>query len=289
MTDTPLPTALSVLIATDLTPRAAPALARAARLRPARVTLLHVTEADLPAGLQEDLAPSVQAALSHAAAVAGLPEQVILQIRAGHAHVTICDSAAQLGADLILMGRHRQETLGDVLTGTTLERVIRHGGPPVLICQTTEGKHWRRVLVATDLSPASVPGLDWLARSGLLRGAEVTLAYAFHPLGQGLARPLGATGAPATDHETRDAEAALVAFAEQTALAPLSPRLRLVAGAPTPALTALMAQDPPDLLVMGTHGPSGLLRGLIGSVAQALLRGQRCDMLVLPTPAPRSA
>ena len=39
-----------------------------------------------------------------------------------------------------------------------------------------------------------------------------------------------------------------------------------------------------DLIVMGTHGRSGLGRVLMGSVAEAVLRGSRCPVLMVKGP-----
>jgi nucleotide-binding universal stress UspA family protein len=44
----------------------------------------------------------------------------------------------------------------------------------------------------------------------------------------------------------------------------------------------------PDLLVLGTHGRSNLTHQLVGSVAEAVVRGARCDVLVA-RPVPREA
>jgi len=45
-----------------------------------------------------------------------------------------------------------------------------------------------------------------------------------------------------------------------------------------------------DLIVMGTHGRTGLDRLLMGSVAEKVLRGAPCSVLVakLPKPVPES-
>ena len=44
-----------------------------------------------------------------------------------------------------------------------------------------------------------------------------------------------------------------------------------------------------DLIVMGTHGRTGLGRVLMGSVAEAVLRGSRCPVLVVKGPIPTTA
>ena len=43
-----------------------------------------------------------------------------------------------------------------------------------------------------------------------------------------------------------------------------------------------VAEKRPDMLVLGTHGRSGLLRALIGSVTEEVLRSLNVDVLVVP-------
>jgi nucleotide-binding universal stress UspA family protein len=47
-----------------------------------------------------------------------------------------------------------------------------------------------------------------------------------------------------------------------------------------------VAQKRPDMLVMGTHGQSGLLRALIGSVTEEALRTLNVDVLAVPPAGP---
>ncbi len=44
-----------------------------------------------------------------------------------------------------------------------------------------------------------------------------------------------------------------------------------------------------DLIVMGTHGRTGLHRALMGSVAEAVLRGARCPVLTVKAPVAAAA
>jgi nucleotide-binding universal stress UspA family protein len=43
-----------------------------------------------------------------------------------------------------------------------------------------------------------------------------------------------------------------------------------------------VAEKRPDMLVLGTRGRSGLLRSLIGSVTEEVLRSVNVDVLVVP-------
>jgi universal stress protein E len=58
--------------------------------------------------------------------------------------------------------------------------------------------------------------------------------------------------------------------------------LRVEEGAPIEVISRAVADMRPDLLVMGTHGRSGLLKALIGSVTEEALRSLSVDILAVP-------
>jgi universal stress protein A len=55
---------------------------------------------------------------------------------------------------------------------------------------------------------------------------------------------------------------------------------RLVTGDPATAIPRVAEEDDVDLIVMGTHGRTGLMRLLMGSVAEAVVRRAPCPVLV---------
>lgn len=57
---------------------------------------------------------------------------------------------------------------------------------------------------------------------------------------------------------------------------------RVVAGLPYNAIVYCAENERIDLIVMSTHGRSGLSRMLIGSVTDKILRGAPCPVLVVP-------
>jgi len=61
---------------------------------------------------------------------------------------------------------------------------------------------------------------------------------------------------------------------------------RLVTGDPAHAIVKLAADEGVDLIVMGTHGRTGLSRLLMGSVAEAIVRRAKCPVLTYKAPAP---
>ena len=60
---------------------------------------------------------------------------------------------------------------------------------------------------------------------------------------------------------------------------------RLVTGDPASAIVNLAEMEGADLIVMGTHGRTGLSRLLMGSVAELVVRRSKCPVLTYRQPA----
>jgi nucleotide-binding universal stress UspA family protein len=73
---------------------------------------------------------------------------------------------------------------------------------------------------------------------------------------------------------------------------PSDPRVRvshrLAEGEPADEILRLVEAVPCDLVVMGTHGKTGLARLLAGSVAEEVLRQARCPVMVVKAPIGRT-
>ncbi len=59
----------------------------------------------------------------------------------------------------------------------------------------------------------------------------------------------------------------------------------LLVGDPATAIAQAAEREGADLIVMGTHGRTGLTRLLMGSVAEAVVRKARCPVLTVKHPA----
>jgi universal stress protein A len=59
---------------------------------------------------------------------------------------------------------------------------------------------------------------------------------------------------------------------------------RLLTGDPAGALVQFAEDEGMDLIVLGTHGRSGLSRLLMGSVAEAVVRRAKCPVLTFKPP-----
>jgi nucleotide-binding universal stress UspA family protein len=210
-------------------------------------------------------------------------------VRESAAHAAIEARAAEVAADLVVVGPHRGGEVGVRFLGTTADRVIRTAEVPSLVVRGPLELPLRRIGVPTDFSGPARGALDLaLALAGSLggegEGPEVRL---FH-VGWSVERRDG----PAL--EDRELVPALVREAEEAvARAGSGPHRvypEVVWGvSPAESITRHARQEGLQLLVMGTHGRGGLRRLLIGSVASGVAREAHCPVLLVPPPAGEAA
>lgn len=175
----------SILAASDLSSRAKPALQRAVQLAEAtgaRLIVLHVVEDDLLENRSHEEIANAEGFLSDQIAGFGAPSQAEVVVVTGHAFHAIGEEAQARKADLIVMGAHRRRFLRDVFTGTTIERVTRMAGRPVLMVNSTTRERWRKVFIATDMSEASGHAARMAHDLGLLDDADVTFIHGYAPI-----------------------------------------------------------------------------------------------------------
>jgi nucleotide-binding universal stress UspA family protein len=196
----------------------------------------------------------------------------------------ILKAAARVNADLIVMGSHRKQMLRDIFVGTTIERVIRKGTFPVLMVNNEAQKKYERVVAPIDLSDASARAIHAALSAGLIGGAAATLLHGFLPMAKGKLT-VGGSDRARTDvfiaSERQRATAEVAAFLVSNDLTGHGWQLRIVEGAPMEVISEAVSELKPDLLVMGTHGPKGLLKALIGSVTEEALRSLAVDILAV--------
>ncbi len=152
-----------------------------------------------------------------------------------------------------------------------------------------------RVLVPVDFSPSSRAAFEYgTFLSGRL-GADVTVLHVWEPPGyigpDTLALLPVASGLPGWDRTRAEVLREVELFLGPSSTRPKDLRVRVEAGEPSDAILLAAKEGGADLIVMGTHGRTGLSRLLIGSVAEAVLRRATCPVLTIrvPTRTPRDS
>jgi nucleotide-binding universal stress UspA family protein len=144
---------------------------------------------------------------------------------------------------------------------------------------------WKRIICPVDFSDASRAALETAADLARLHGARLTLLHAY-PV-PGYTFPDGSFVASAKMLEEL-AEAARVHLEEWKAIA-TSLGLKDVeavtaVGEPAAEIVAHVKEKGADLVVVGTHGRTGLTHALMGSVAERVVRRAPCPVLTVRPP-----
>ncbi|MFN3429633.1 MAG: universal stress protein [Candidatus Sericytochromatia bacterium] len=135
-----------------------------------------------------------------------------------------------------------------------------------------------QILVPTDFSPSSDAALA-LARERF-PGASLRLLHVLDP------RRVGSGGSPIHAGEAvEDAEAAM--HGKLKALAGPNDETAVLVGDPADRILWATDHWHPELVLMGTHGRTGLAHLLVGSVAEAVVRKAHVPVLVTKQPDQR--
>lgn len=284
---------MRILAATDFSTRSNRAVRQAGLLAApakAQLHLVHVVDDDQPEELVRIEMREAQRLLSEQAAA--MPELQGVQCRPrvvpGDPFDGILRAAADARANLIVMGSHRKQLLREIFIGTTVERVIRNGPFPVLMVNHEAQRHYRKVVAPTDMSEMSADAIRAALSIGLM-SEGATLLHAFLPLAKGKMFVAG-LDRPSIDNyvasERQQAMDELAGFVVANGLGGDKWSLNVAEGGPFEVISQAVADLQPDLLVMGTHARSGLLKALLGSVTEEALRSLNVDILAVP-PASR--
>lgn len=284
----------TILFASDLSPESDLAFEHARFLAErfrARVTLFHALEmpSTRQAGWvddQEDLrgrcAAKVRQELCRRARTLTVPFEI--EIDEGHvgghalADLAVLAAIGRTRPDLTVLASRSRKGFASWFLGSVTHQVVQHAGRPVLCVRPPlhgGTPPYRRVLVPTDLSPASrraFPLAALVARSSEARVAALHVSPP-HPLAVLTGLP-GSTSppVPTPDDVRRFLCPELKDLAVETSV--------YVTGAPWYRIVQAAEEDRTDLIVLSTQGHDSVRDGIVGSTTDRVLRHAPCSVLV---------
>jgi nucleotide-binding universal stress UspA family protein len=283
-----------LLLATDLSARCDRPLERAKQLADEfSVPLVTLTVHDAPQApgdvlqwldgdADREREQRARAQFAREFADARLP--VTQRFASGAVAAAILDTAASLPGAIVIAGASQHDTLGDLLLGSTIEKLARALTQPLLVVRQRVRGPYRNIMVACDFTPASRLALETAAR--LFPLARLTV---FHAIDAGAPAPNNEAGGG--DNRALSDNTLLrttfMAFLDSCALPPGSrERLDPVIGEGEPAsqLARHVSDNDIDLAVLGLHEESALMRLLTGSRSEHLLQEVVCDTLLTRAP-----
>jgi nucleotide-binding universal stress UspA family protein len=290
---TPGMTFTKILCPTDFSPGAQRAVREATRLARdagAELVIAHCwyipasaysLEAPFPAYFTQQIVDDAQRDLDAAVAeaTAAGASRVSGKLLVGVPWAEIVTLLEHEAFDLCVVGTHGRTGLARILVGSVAEKVIRHSPCSTLAVRPDgEAKPFTHALVPTDFSQSAAYALELAANVMQPRGAITVLHVVELPImssgdvpDQDFARDLDNRAALTLDQ-------AVASMRTQTEIK-VAACTRI--GYPGAEVLAAVDDDPTiDLVVMGSHGRTGIKRALIGSVAEKIARHARCPVLV---------
>lgn len=149
----------------------------------------------------------------------------------------------------------------------------------------------RRILAAVDFSACSEAAARYAVELAETLGAEVVL-FNVYTLPVPFSFPDGSAYIPsaATMAEVSGAaERQLHALNDRIRRAGVTVELASAEGVPRLMIPRAAVEHRCDLIVVGTHGRTGLAHVVLGSVAEAVVRHAPCPVLTVRAPAPAEA
>jgi nucleotide-binding universal stress UspA family protein len=289
-----------IVYATDLSPASEPAWDEAqllGRLFGAEILLLHAvppppvipTEAYIPPQVYEELLRSARREAEDGfdrllASVAGSGLKVRIRLEEGPPAQRILEVLTEEAADLLVVGTHGRTGLQRVVLGSVADRMMRQATCPVLTVRPAPGsgprREIRRICYATDFSPTARAAWPWAVAIASAAGAEIDLVHVtFEPVADGhlSAEAIGRMAQILYDQGRIEAER----FLERSTLPRERVHVRLTAGVPGEQIVRRAQEEAADLVVMGTHGWSGIARWMLGSVANHVIQTAPCPVLTV--------
>jgi len=292
-----------ILLPTDFSGFSAQALRHAlalARKFDARLKVVHVIQGFYPVGDAmlaaappaegRKMAESDTHAFMAGARDAGIDYD--LEIREGNPWREILAAAAQMPADLVVMGTHGRSGPERFLLGSVAEKLSHRLPCPVMTVGHEEGEVWeagsliRRILCATDFSENSERAFRFSLALAASLGARVTLLHAIEhmpDLGAARYRMVVPDVEPLLKEIERAAAERLGKAVDELKgeFADVEVTARLGAGRAYQEIVRVADDERADLIVVGAQGHGALEHLLSGSNAQQVIRRATCAVLTV--------
>jgi len=194
------------------------------------------------------------------------------------------------GIDLVVMGTHGHSALVEFFLGSVAERVVRAATCPVLTVAEYRDDYrnravYQNVLVAFDFSEHSRDAVRHAQEVARRFEAKLQILYVIeqevHPAYYGRWKNAIRQELPQIEQEARES---LKSTLGEENLAEIEVHVEVGKGKAHSEIVDFVMANQADLIVMGTHGLSGMERMLLGSTTERVVRIAPCPVLTVKLP-----
>lgn len=176
----------------------------------------------------------------------------------------IVDEAVEKKVDIIIIGRHGRKGVAKALMGETAAKVITHSPCKVLVVPKAAQIEYKNILVATDGSAHAIAAVNEAIAIAKRCGSNIIALSAMRDESE---------RAEAVKFSTEAAEMAKKEGVPAEAVTPV--------GRSFTVIVETAGGRAVDLIVMGTHGKTGVKKLLMGSSTEKVIGNAGCGVLVV--------
>ncbi len=208
------------------------------------------------------------------------------QVRNISAAAAILEYTAENDIDLIVMGTHGRRGLRRLLLGSVAEEVVRLAPCPVLtVPERADGltaDRAERLLVPVDFSEYARLAIAYAKELTAFYAARLDLVHVvdeliypdFYP-------PIMPSGGSVDQELRQDSLRRLQALLTQVPGPPVEAQPHVRAGRAAPEIATFAEERAADLIVIASHGLTGIRHILLGSVTEQLIRRAPCPVFTV--------
>jgi nucleotide-binding universal stress UspA family protein len=219
-------------------------------------------------GLRQQMEQEAQArinAVVAAARAAGVTCETLLTY-GEEPHQEIVIAAEDLQPDLVVLGRRGKRGLDRLMVGHATAHVAGNAPCNVLMVPRA-GQVWsKRILLATDGSAPSEKAVATAAQVAAQCAVPVTV--------------ISATTRSHSEERKAEARAAIHRAEQRLQQNGVTCEGELVEGRPDEVVIEAAAAKGADLIIVGSHGRTGLSRLLLGSISERIMGQAQCPVLI---------
>ncbi|MBF0564795.1 MAG: universal stress protein [Nitrospirae bacterium] len=186
--------------------------------------------------------------------------------RSHHAHEAIIAEAKDKKSDLIIMGRHGMTGLKKLILGSVTAKVIASASSKVLIVPREVDIRGENILLATDGSKCSQSAEE--EAINMAKRCPVV-------------KNLLAVSVASHKDKLSEAQEILDGVRKRASAKGIKAETLALVGEPYKAIVNASLECSADVVIMGTHGRTGLANLLMGSVAERVVALSMCSVLVV--------
>ncbi len=194
----------------------------------------------------------------------------------GEVHERIVDLADAENCDVIMMGRRGPRRIERALIGSVTARVIGHTQRDVLVVPNGTVVGWKTIVLATDGSKYSAAAAEKAISFAQSYGGELKVVSVAD-----VPAEFYAEAPKAVDDLVKKARGFVAGVKKQAEAAGVKAETFVGEAEAFEAITNLAKEQKADMIIIGSHGRTGLRRLLMGSVAEKVIGYAPCPVLVV--------